>query len=185
MSEPADAAGGMAMPSRSCRGKRPPPQFSESRKRAKATLQPQEQPSASLLPPVTAAQPSKPPPPTGDAAAATAAAALLDAHQLEQQQRLKAETAALKAQLAEAYSVFQEQGSKHQLFLEVDVAAKVAARELIGRTLRVYWEDDDAWYAGKVAGYNHATKKHTVSRVALARVPTHRVALNRTKRDGL
>ncbi|KAI3431442.1 hypothetical protein D9Q98_004494 [Chlorella vulgaris] len=162
MSEPADAAGGMAMPSRSCRGKRPPPQFSESRKRAKATLQPQEQPSASLLPPVTAAQPSKPPPPTGDAAAATAAAALLDAHQLEQQQRLKAETAALKAQLAEAYSVFQEQGSKHQLFLEVDVAAKVAARELIGRTLRVYWEDDDAWYAGKVAGYNHATKKHTI-----------------------
>lgn len=75
-----------------------------------------------------------------------------------------AEADALRGvQLQEAYSAFQEQRSSRQLFLEVDVAAEVDPQQLVGRSLRVLWPDDEAWYLGTVTSFDPATGRHHVS----------------------
>uniref|UniRef100_A0A0E0M117 DNA mismatch repair protein n=1 Tax=Oryza punctata TaxID=4537 RepID=A0A0E0M117_ORYPU len=46
---------------------------------------------------------------------------------------------------------------------EKDAAAAVApAAEAVGRRLRVYWPLDDAWYEGKVEGYDVGSRRHRV-----------------------
>jgi hypothetical protein len=75
------------------------------------------------------------------------------------------EAAALRMRLEEAYALFQQQrgaADHRQLFLEVDVATAVAPAMLVGRTVRIYWPGDDAWYLGEVKAYNRETKEHTV-----------------------
>ena len=38
----------------------------------------------------------------------------------------------------------------------------VAAQGLVGRTVRVYWEEDIAWYLGSVVSFDVETHKHKV-----------------------
>ena len=39
---------------------------------------------------------------------------------------------------------------------------KIDPEALVGRTLRVYWPDDDGWYLGRVAQYSPQTGQHQV-----------------------
>lgn len=54
-----------------------------------------------------------------------------------------------KQRLFEAYASFQRNIKQRQQFREVDVALKYDPQQLVGRQARVYWPDDDGWYAGK------------------------------------
>lgn len=45
---------------------------------------------------------------------------------------------------------------------------RVAPEALVGRHLRVYWDNDDAWFAGSVVEWDEATGCHKV-RGGLAR----------------
>ena len=44
----------------------------------------------------------------------------------------------------------------------IDVALDIAPTALAGREVRVYWEDDDAWYLGTVSGFSAVDHLHLV-----------------------
>ncbi|GAB4814051.1 hypothetical protein N2152v2_001097 [Parachlorella kessleri] len=67
-----------------------------------------------------------------------------------------------KLQLLDALAAFQQHKHERQLFLEVDVAAALEPQALVGRSLRVLWPEDEAWYLGTVTSYDSATGKHQV-----------------------
>ena len=67
-----------------------------------------------------------------------------------------------KLQLLDAVAAFQQHKHERQLFLEVDVAAALEPQALVGRSLRVFWPDDEAWYLGTVTAYDSSTGRHQV-----------------------
>jgi hypothetical protein len=44
----------------------------------------------------------------------------------------------------------------------LDVSMRVAPEALVNRQLRVYWEVDDAWFAGSVVAWDPKTARHQV-----------------------
>lgn len=44
----------------------------------------------------------------------------------------------------------------------LDVSMRVAPEALVGRHLRVYWDNDDAWFAGSVVEWDEGTGCHKV-----------------------
>ena len=42
------------------------------------------------------------------------------------------------------------------------MALDIAPTALTGREVRVYWEDDDAWYLGTVSGFSADDNLHSV-----------------------
>lgn len=44
----------------------------------------------------------------------------------------------------------------------VDAATAIAPEALVGRQIRVYWPEDDAWYLGTVGHYDPAAHTHQV-----------------------
>jgi hypothetical protein len=69
---------------------------------------------------------------------------------------------AMQQQLLDAHAAFQRHRPARQLFLECDLAARVAPQALVGRQVRVLWPEDEAWYLGTVAAYDPAAAEHTV-----------------------
>lgn len=49
-----------------------------------------------------------------------------------------------------------------------DAALDIAPTALVGREVRVYWDDDDAWYLGTVSGFSSDDHMHEVPAVAHA-----------------
>lgn len=43
------------------------------------------------------------------------------------------------------------------------MSLRVSPDALVGRQLRVYWEVDDAWFAGSVESFDERTARHRVS----------------------
>jgi PWWP domain/F/Y-rich N-terminus len=64
--------------------------------------------------------------------------------------------------------------------LDVDAAAVIEAPALVGRTLRVYWPQEDAWFLGTVASYNSETGEHHVDYID-GDQQDHVIALERVK----
>jgi hypothetical protein len=44
----------------------------------------------------------------------------------------------------------------------MDVSMRLSPEALVGRQLRVYWEQDDAWFAGSVEAWDPKTAQHKV-----------------------
>ena len=70
-----------------------------------------------------------------------------------------------KQRMLAAIDTFEAAKSSREIMLEVDAAAVIAPLALIGRSIRVYWPDDDAWYLGVATKYDPATGKHAVDYV--------------------
>lgn len=77
-------------------------------------------------------------------------------------QAIDAAAEALRERLAAAAARFAVLPQKPQLWLEADLAARLGPFEMVGRTVRIYWPADDAWYLATIAGYNEGTGKHLV-----------------------
>ena len=180
--EPSAAAEGLGQPAPALRKR---PAFQEHREGSKRARRVDLQAHAPVEQLEAGAQP-------GNLAAAGAAASAPDVQQqahaqlarqhAESQQR--AEAAALRSQLVEAHALFQEQrdAGGRQLVLELDVAARLAAAAVVGRQLRIYWPDDDAWYLGTVQDYFRKTGEHQVGGRGLRGRTGGRVALPRSLR---
>lgn len=69
----------------------------------------------------------------------------------------------LKFKLISAYKRFQEHKSERSFFLTADVALRLEPELLVGRTIRVYWSEYDAWYLAQVASYSPDTGEHKVN----------------------
>lgn len=52
------------------------------------------------------------------------------------------------------------------------MAKDMSAQALIGRSVKVFWEDDDAWYTGRVTSYDEEKGQHHVRHALLAGVFT-------------
>ena len=52
----------------------------------------------------------------------------------------------------------------------VDAGVEVHPKDLVGRTIKVYWPDDCAFYSGKVVGYDSGTMQHKV-RTGMPQLP--------------
>lgn len=111
--------------------------------------------------------------PADAAQPAAAAAANTSSGGLGQQRKRKREgapdgqaaedaTDALRERLAAAAGRFAVLPQKPQLWLEADLAARLGPFEMVGRTVRILWPDDDAWYLASIAGYNESTGEHLV-----------------------
>ena len=74
-----------------------------------------------------------------------------------------AAVATLGQQLMKAVSQFASHRKEFLQFREVRVGLRVCPHALVGRTVRVLWPDDDAWYCGRVEAYQPVTGKHRVS----------------------
>ena len=59
----------------------------------------------------------------------------------------------------------------HLAGCRVDAALDIAPGALVGREVRVYWDDDDAWYLGTVSGFNAGDHMHEVLTAAHAMTP--------------
>jgi len=70
-----------------------------------------------------------------------------------------------KQKLLQAVEIFEYSKSSRQVLLDVDAAAVIEATALVGRTLRVYWPEEDAWFLGTVTSYNSETGEHHVDYV--------------------
>lgn len=46
--------------------------------------------------------------------------------------------------------------------VRLDVSMRLSPEGLVGRFLRVYWEANDAWFAGSVVEYDQDTARHKV-----------------------
>ena len=51
----------------------------------------------------------------------------------------------------------------HIIDRRIDAALDIAPTALVGREVRVYWDDDDAWYLGTVSGFGANAQMHEVS----------------------
>lgn len=69
----------------------------------------------------------------------------------------------------------------------LDVSMRLAPEALVGRHLRVYWDNDDAWFAGSVVEWDEGTGRHKVrGRVQHARTAmTDRVIAGRLVGESL
>ena len=72
---------------------------------------------------------------------------------------------ATKQRLLQAIERFEDEKSSRQLMLEVHVAALISPEDLVGRLIRVYWPDDDAWYLGTPISYDPTTGQHSMDYV--------------------
>lgn len=78
------------------------------------------------------------------------------------------EAATIKLQLLEAAEGFWARRRACSLFMEVDLA-KVDPASLVGRTIRVLWPDDEAWYLATVNDFDVASGRHKASAVTQER----------------
>lgn len=67
-----------------------------------------------------------------------------------------------KQRLLRAIDTFEASKSSREIMLEADAAAMINTDALVGRSVRVYWPDDDAWYLGLVTSYDPGTGQHAV-----------------------
>ncbi|KAL4440395.1 hypothetical protein ABPG75_003396 [Micractinium tetrahymenae] len=100
--------------------------------------------------------------------ASSAAAAAAGTH--GQQHKHKREGAAPEAPASEGAAdalgerlaaLFRKQ-KKMQLWLEVDMAAWLGPHEMVGRRVRVFWQEDNAWYFGTIIGFDESTGEHMI-----------------------
>lgn len=77
-------------------------------------------------------------------------------------QATEADAEALRERLGVAAARFAALPQKPQLWLEANLAARLGPFEMVGRTVRIHWPADDAWYLGTIASYNESTGKHLV-----------------------
>lgn len=48
------------------------------------------------------------------------------------------------------------------ILCRVDVATLMAPYQAVGREVRVYWPDEDAWFLGSVTSFDPVTARHEV-----------------------
>lgn len=87
---------------------------------------------------------------------------------------------ATKQKLLQAVEILEYSKPSRQVWLDVDAAAVIEATALVGRTLRVYWPQEDAWYLGTVTSYNSETGEHHVDYVDGDQLD-HIIALERVR----
>jgi hypothetical protein len=87
---------------------------------------------------------------------------------------------ATKQKLLQAVESFEYSKSSRQVLLDIDAAAVIEATALVGRTLRVYWPDEDAWFLGTVTSYNSETGQHHIDYVDGDQLD-HIIALERVR----